>query len=160
MRYLKVLAPVFSTGKEKKIKVTEEFANKPMRDSVADNLFSLLTVEYDKAQGKYVQKHFADLDAQKNLHRLKEKILFSNDEIVELGNDLFAFLKTNFDCKNFDASVNDQVVALSDMLDACEKQSEEAAEKELKESKGKALTVKAYHEKIGLKVEIVKEEKK
>lgn len=161
MKYLHLSAKLFAGGKNKKIKLETTFGQSPLRDKVVDNLYQVLTISYDKDQSKFVPKTFGTLEDQKKLNKFKEKVVFVDGDTVELGNDMFQWVKDNFKVENFDATSNDIIVALADMLDTCEKQNEEESEKEYKAHKDdKPVTVEEYYKGIGYDVLLEDEPKK
>lgn len=160
MKYLKLHAPIFSGGKSKKIVLEKSFAKTPFRDKITENLFQILTVSWDANNKRFVPKQFESLEDHKKLQKFKERVVFTEADTVELGNDLFDWIRANFKTEHFDANASEALVALSGMLDECEKQDEAAAEKEFKASKDKKpVTVEEYHKSLGYKVEIEEEKK-
>lgn len=153
MRYLKLHARLFLGGKGKKVKLSKELSEKAVRDLVSENLFNIISLTGEKGKG-LVAKQFPTLEDQKFLHKLKEKVVFSDDDTVEMSDDLFKWVQENFKVENFEGSQNDVVVGLSNMLDECAVQSvgsnEEEAKAEYEAAKGAApMTIGEYYKSIG-----------
>ncbi len=126
-----------------------------MRDKIVEHLFQILTVSWDANSKRFVAKQFDALEDHKKLQKFKERVAFTEADIVEVGNDLFDWIKANFRPEHFDAGASEVLVALSEMLETCDKQDEAAAEKEWKAAKDKKpMTVAEYHKSIGFDVVI------
>ncbi len=133
-------------------------AKLPVREKVAQELYNVLTMTYDSQQKTFTAKNFASLEDHKKLHKFKEKVVYEDGDTVAIGNDLWEFIKTNFKAENFTAQSTDAIIALSDMLDVCDKQDEEKAEAAWKESKDKVTTFQEYYESLGYKVTVTEKE--
>lgn len=153
MKYPDLRAPLFK-GIKNVIRMDQALADMPVREKVATELYNLLTVDWDSTKKEHVQKVFPTLEDQKKLQKFKEKVVFSEGDIVPMGNDIWDFIKANFKAEHFPAQSNDAIIALADMVEKCDKQDEEKAEKEWKENAEKQTSFKEYYESLGYKVEI------
>ena len=158
MKYLKLVAPIFEVGKNKEFKMDKEASDRMLRDVVVDNLWSMVTSEKGKAEGGREVKKVNSIEEMRNIEYLKERLVYSSTDIVELGDDKFKFLVDSFKIENIPVTVSKIVVELDALLKACDVQKEEEAEKEFKAQKKSGVTIKEYYESIGVKVIVEKKD--
>lgn len=165
MKYLKLLAKLDQGNKDKELRMFKKHSERKVRDVVAEVLYNLMTIEPNTEksgmnQSPYRQKTFKDMEEHKKLWNVKDKLLYSDEETIALGDEKFRFIKDNFKCQGFGADLVDQIVALDTLLEETDKQNEETAKLDYDESLKKTpLTVKEYYEGLGLKI-IIKEDPK
>ena len=164
MYYLDLRVSIFEGNREKLLKIGEKEQDRLLRDIVADNLHSLITSEKNDNksimnQAPYKAKTFV-LEDHKQLYKFKDKILYSDDEVIEVSDNLFKFIESNFKPDIADASMNALVVGLADMIEQAKNPEggEEKAEKDYKayqSKKPKPITARKFYEHLGYKIEIV-----
>lgn len=157
MKYLKLPAPIFDLGKENELKMDKESSEKLIRDVVVDNLWSIVSSEKSKENETQREvKRFNSVEEMRNIEKLKERLVFCTTDIVELGNDLFKFLQDNFLIENMPVTASRVIVELDKILEECDKQDEEVAEKEFKAQPKTGITIKKFYEGLGAKITIEK----
>jgi len=165
MRYLKLEFRPFRGTRDKKLTLDQELASKPLRDVVAENLFQVINVAYDKDKKAFQPKQFETLEDQKWLSKFKDSVVFTDGDMVEVSNELFEWIKKNFSVANFDGTSNDMLVGLSEVIDNAALQSaskeEERAAKEFADLKGKPMKkIKDFYTELGYKVTVTEKEEK
>jgi hypothetical protein len=159
MKYLKLVAPLFDIGKGNEFKVDKESGEKLLRDVVVENLWSIITSEKNKQDdSKRDVKRVSSVEEMRNVEKLKERLVYSTTDIVEMGNDLFKFLQDSFEIDNMPVTVSKIIVELDRLIEECDKQDEEVAEKEFKAQDKIGTTIKKFYEDLGVKVVVNKPE--
>jgi len=163
MKYLKLQVNLLDLDPRKKvIRLDEQDAERLLRDVIAQAIYNLVSSEPTKnlqmkAMIPFSPKEFKTMDEHKMLFKLKERLLYSDSEWLELGNDLFKFIKNNIKAEGYTSAVSHLLCRIDEFLDEAEKQDEEKTEKIFnKEKNNKGMTQKEYYKSLGYKVEIVK----